>query len=756
MSLSVEPALASCARRRRVAASLAVLAACLTAPAVAAAQDAQGDAATLGEVVVTANKRSERLNVTPAAITAATSEQLQRAGVVEARDLQGLVPGLTVGGSRGSGAFVLRGLNTGTDNNPVVGTQIDGAPIGPVAAGAGASFLQPQIDPEVISQVEILRGPQGTLYGGSTLGGIVNYVTTRPSVTQRTGSFYGEVSGTQRGGANGVVRGSYSTPLIQDQLAIQASGYYDRFSGFIDAPNLGEKDVNYHRSYGGRVALLWEPTSDLRVQLAETYSHQRSISDQVTFDAAGAPLAGSLGTIAKVLPRFDATFYLTSLNVDYDTDWGKLSYIGTYQKGDTTFSADLTSYSLGALAKSVLPAFGGAPVPADAGIGELLPLSFKKVTQEVRLTSPDVGRVKWIAGFFFSHEDSDAPQNIGQFDDDQSLVNSLLYFDIRTHLNEVSGFGDVTFQITPKLDVTGGVRVGHISQDYRQFLSGADVAAYNALLTASGAAPTPADTGLQKASDTYETYMANVRYQFSPDNMIYFRFSTGFRPGGPNVTAPGLASTYDPDTTHDFEAGWKVKFWENRAYFDLSLYNIQWSQIQVTAVSSTGVSGLANGGHAVSRGVEATLSAQPVHGLNLTATLAYNDAHFTEDVLNSVGTIALKGDRLPNAPRWMGTLAADYTWPLQADLEAFVGGQLRAVDERYWIPQNSTMLPQYLMPSYVTADLRAGVRRGDTEVQLFARNIGDKRAQLGNANFGPNFVSIARPRTFGASLSTKF
>lgn len=739
---------------RMIAVSLGALAACLVAPAVAAAQS-QGDTDVMSEIIVTANKRTERLSQTPAAITATTSEQLQQAGVVEARDLQGLVPGLTVGGSRGSGAFVLRGLNTGTDNNPVVGTQIDGAPIGPVAAGAGASFLQPQIDPEVISRVEVLRGPQGTLYGGSTLGGIVNYVTTKPNLSSTSGSVYGELSDTRKGGTNGIVRGSYSAPLVEGQLGLQLSGYYDRLAGFIDASSLGEKDVNYHRTYGGRAALLWAPTDKLQVQLAETYSHQRSISDQVTYDSTGAPLSNALDTTAIVLPRFDAKFSLTSLNVDYDLDWAKLAYVGTYQDGNTTFTADLTSYSLGSLAKGVLPLFGGVAVDADAGVGEDQPLSFKKVTQEVRLTSPDTGRVRWIGGLFYTHERSGSPQNIGAYEG-QSLATSLLYFDLRTHLTEVSGFGDLTYQITPKLDVTGGVRVGHISQDYRQLLSGEDAAAYNALLVFAGAAATPADTGLQKSKDTFATYLANLRYQISDSNMLYARFSTGFRPGGPNIAAPGMPDTFAPDETQDYTVGWKVSFLEGRAYLDLSAYNIEWDKIQVTSVSSTGVGGLVNGGHAVSRGVEATLQARPVEGLNITATLAYNDAHLTEDVMTSAGVIGLKGDRLPNAPRWMGTLSADYTFPLSNGLDGFVGGQMRAVDERYWIPESSAVLPQYLMPSYVTVDLRAGVRRGEAQFQLFVRNVGDERAQLANANFGPNFVATSRPRTIGASISTKF
>ena len=742
-------------RRRKAAVSLAVLATCLGAPVVAAAQSQDAPSA-VGEVVVTANKRTEKLNTVAAAVTAVTSTQLQDAGLVETRDLQGLVPGLTLAGSRGSGSFVLRGIDTGTDNNPVVGAQIDGAPIGPVAAGAGAAFLLPQIDPDVLSQVEVLRGPQGTLYGGSTLGGIVNYVTTKPSLTSAGGSFYAEASGTEHGGANGVVRGSLSAPIVQDQLALQVSGYDDGFSGYINAPELGDKDVNYNHAYGGRVALLWEPASNLHVQLAETYSGLNSVSDQATYNSNGVPTNGNLTTAAKVLPRYDADFHLTSLNADYDMGWAKLSYIGTYQRADTTFTSDLTSYSLGALAKGALPAFGGAPVAADAGVGELQPTNFSKVTQEIRLASPDAGPLRWIGGLYYGYEDTTAPQNIGAFDNSQALTDSLLYFNLITHLTEVAGFGNVTYQITPKLDVTGGVRVGSVDQDYRQTFAGADAAAYNALLAFVGAPPTPADSGKSSSSETFATYLADVRYRFTSDDMVYARFSTGFRPGGPNEAGAGLQSSYAADTTDNYELGWKTDLFDKRAYLDLSLYDIEWDHIQITTVSSTGVGGLTNGGHAVSRGVEATFEARPVEGLSLTATVAYDDAHLTQDVITPAGVIGLKGDQLPNAPKWMESVSAEYSWPVVNRVDGFVGGALRAVDSRYWVPESTTLFPQYQMPSYLTGDLRAGLRSGRTEVQVFVRNVGDERAQTANSAYGLNFVTISRPRTIGAAVSTKF
>jgi iron complex outermembrane receptor protein len=291
--------------------------------------------------------------------------------------------------------------------------------------------------------------------------------------------------------------------------------------------------------------------------------------------------------------------------------------------------------------------------------------------------------------------------------------------------------------------------VGHITQDYRQLSSGSDFAAFNILSEAFGLSATPADTGLRTATEDFQTYLADVRYHISPNDMVYFRFATGFRPGGPNDTIPGLPATFQPDTTKDYEVGWKTNFWDNKGYLDISLYNIDWDSIQVQATVN-GLSGEINGGTAVSRGVEASVALRPLDGLNVNLSGAYNDAHLTE---NAPGGVGNDGDPMPGAPKWSGAAGATYEWELGDGWRPFVGGQVRYVDSRHTYFEHAVSIADYVLPAYTLVDLQAGVRRGPYEVTAFARNLSNERAQQGAFNVGVPFVSIERPRTIGMSFS---
>ena len=715
------------------------------------------DGATLGEVVVTANKRAEPVKTVADAIAVLPAQQLETAGVTELRDLNGLVPGLVVSGSDASGEFVIRGLSTGPDATPLVGFQIDGAPIGSVTNGANTADQMPEIDPSLISRIEVLKGPQGTLYGGSTLGGIVQFVTKKPSLDQVDGSFSVEGSGTEHGDGNYVLRASASAPLVQDKLGLQLSAYDDDLGGYVDDQKLGRNDFDYHHSYGGRAALLWQINPDFQVQLSDLYSHSKSYIDIVPYDATThKPLDGDLIYNEGVLPLDENNFNLVSLNAGYDLHWATLSYVGTYQRFDNNYATDFTAESLVPIVEGALPLFGGVAVPANSSVGADLDLHTTKYTSELRLASPDTGRFRWLAGLFYNHEQSDQPQTVGVVEPDQNFapapLNDLLNYTLLTHLTEVAGFADLTYYIIPRLDVTGGIRVGHIDQDYRQLFSGSDSEALNTLFTVSGLLPTAADSGLGKESDTFETYLADLRYHLTANSMVYFRFATGYRPGGPNVSVPGVPPTFAPDTTKNYEVGWKTNFWGKKGYLDASAYWIDWDNIQLLT-QFDGLGGTTNGGSAVSRGIEASLTLTPVAGLTLTGSGAYNDAHLTETIPGGLGN---EGDRLPNDPKWTAAFGATYEWSLGNDWCPYVGAQVRYVDSRNFSFEHSAIYPDYVMPQYTTADLQAGVRHGPYDFQVFARNVNDERAQLGDESRGVNFIAVSRPRTVGASISAHF
>jgi outer membrane receptor protein involved in Fe transport len=738
-----------------------VSATCLSAsPACAqAAAPQQAEAPSDGaDIVVTAQKREERLSTVPVAVTAITNIQLTNSGVVTSRDLVGRVPGLQVGGGLGSGSFVVRGINTGLDSSPTVGTQIDGAPIGAITATSGGASLLPQIDPSTLSRVEVLRGPQGTAYAGSTLGGIVNYVTTTPSLTTLGGSAYLEGSGTKGGKGNFTGRAMVTAPLVTDTLGVQLSGFVNRQSGFIDATAVGRNNYNFNHSYGGRAALLWQVTPNFQVQLSDIYSNVKSYSDVVNADPATSALLGPDLTYGKtVLPRFENEFNIVQLNANLDLDWAKLSYVGTLQHSNAFFTFNLGGGIIQTLSAFVFPAIGGVPVAPTDPLGVSTPQSFNKTTHELRLTSKDEGSLRWIVGAFYSHERDSFLQDSGVFGPAQDRLptpnGSLIRFQKVSHLKEYAGFADLTYYITPKLDLTGGIRVGRIEQDYRQLFGGADAGAYNAFFIANKLGSIPPDSGLNTTSEGVTTYLANLRYSFTPGSIAYFRFSTGYRPGGANTNTLGLPATYKPDKTDNYELGLKSSFLGGRGYFEIAAYDIEWKNVQILTQGAGGTTGTVNANRAYSRGVEASLSLKPVHGLTLAGSLAYNHARFRD----AAAGIAAAGDTLPNTPEWSGSVSADYAFPLSATLEGFVGGQLRFSGERLSAPNSAAVFPSYKLPSYTLGDLRAGVRYGKYELSVFARNIGDERAQIG-ALFqqGSTYTILQRPRTFGASLSAQF
>jgi len=741
----------------------ALLAALGVQPLAAQAEPTAGSGSTpsanaataVGEVVVTASKRSQLVREVPGGVTAISATQLQAAGVLDPRDIVGFVPGLQVASSLGAGEFVLRGLTTGNDINPTVGLQIDGAPIGPVAFGAAAATQLPEIDPALMSRVEVLRGPQGTLYGGSTLGGIVNYVTQKPSLETMTGTLYAEGSDTNRGGGNFVGRALFSAPLVQDKLGLQLSGFDDQFGGFINDPLVGKNKFDTHSAYGGRVALLWQVNPDFQVQLADLNSNEHSYGDALIYNLNGTPNSNGLTYSAPVLPFYNSRFNMVSLNAAYNLHWATLSYIGTYQTLNTLGAGDFGSSKTAAIIDGFLPLFGGPVLPASPNLGVFTGDVSTKTTHEIRLASPDEGSIRWLAGLFYNSEHTASPEIVSSFNLDQSVrpapLDDLIDFSLLTHLQEYAGFADVTYYVTPKLDVTGGVRVGYITQNFEQLYSGSDATPLNTLFVFSGLLPTPADTGVSSSHETFETYLADVRYHLTSNDMIYFRFATGFRPGGPNVVVPGLPATFGPDTTKNYEVGWKTTFWDGRGYLDLDLYDVEWNNIQILT-QSQGIGGETNGGQATSRGVEATVALRPIEGFNLGGSVTYSDAHLDDNI----PALGASGDAIPNNPKWSGSITAEYTWLIQDKWHGFVGGSARYNGQRLFTFEHSTTYPEYTLPAYTIVDLRIGVRHDNTELVLFVRNAGDARDQLGDSSQGVNYVTVGRPRTIGASLSAHF
>jgi outer membrane receptor protein involved in Fe transport len=713
----------------------------------------------LEEIIVTANKRAESILNVAGAINAFRGDDLLKNGVTSIADFAGQTPGLQFNAGYSTGAPVVRGINTGADFGQSVGITVDGAPVGPSSSfqPGGASSLD--LDPIDLERVEVMKGPQGTVYGANTLAGLISYTLREPDLQKATAIVRGGLSSTENGGMSHSERAAISVPLLEDRLAVRVSGFHDRRAGFIDNELTGGDDQNDSRSYGGQVSVVFKPIDRLRIFVAAFDQKQNKYAqDQVIYTANRAPRDGDLVYNEYLLPSTERETRFILGKIDYDLDFANLTSVTSYQQLDVDYSIPASTGPLNSIIVNVLPLFGGVSVPAPGLLTNDTLNDFKKFTQEVRLTSQSEGPISWLVGGYYTDERSEQRQSVNAVTtsgEPVSSINPTLLITLPTPLKEYSAFGNVTYAFSSAFDLTGGYRIGRIEQTNRTLFSGTDAAAYRQLFVASGlGAGPPPDTGSQKGSETISTYLATARYRFSDDSMIFARFATGFRPGGPNFPVPGFDPVYDSDQTYNYELGAKTKFWSGRGSIDVTGYYLEWKDFLAFA-SAGGLQGFENAGDARVHGVEAAVTLRPIQALSLSGTLAYSDSEITRV---EPGAIAAKvGDTLPYNPEWSGSLSAEYRAPFISSWEPVVRASARYVGSRNSSPESSLTFPNYELPAYSLFDLHAGLESERVDIDLFVTNLTDRRAQLAAfTQLGINQITLQQPRTIGAAVTFKY
>jgi outer membrane receptor protein involved in Fe transport len=700
-------------------------------------------------VVVTAQKRSEKLLSVPASVTALTAAQLGRTEAVTMADYAALAPGLDLVSAReGQTQLVMRGITTGsTTPNTTVAIYLDDSPYGSSTVFAGGNQLTLDLDPSDLQQIEVLRGPQGTLYGASSLGGVLKYVTTPPDLENYETRL--EVDGsTVDGGGNGYgFRGMANIPLVDDTLGFRISAFDRLDPGYIDNPQLHRTDVNQSRVYGGRASVLWQPIARLSVRLTALHQDLDSggTSEEDVDGTTLKPLYGDLVQRRYANEPLNIQYWLTSGVVNYDLGWASLVSATSY--------ATLHESQINDLTDTYQPVLGPALHIPDLGIAFDIPINQTKVTQEFRIVSASEDRLEWQGGVFFTHEQSTHGEVFEPFltTTGTSIPVNLLSGALLSHYTEYAGYGDLTYHFTSQFDVLAGGRYSSNSQNYSQPESGALIG--------------PSTTLVAKSSDDSGTFMVSPRYRFDDDNMAYIRIASGYRPGGPNPLTPaeaagGVPASFAPDTLTNYEVGYKAALLEQKLTLDLSAFYIDWRNIQIQTVFN-GFDATGNGGTAQSAGVEAAATYAPIQGLNLTANLDYTEAELTQ---NAPGVSARSGEELPDVPRFAGYISADYDFPVLASWNGFVGGDVRYVGDRTsgFVTGAPAGFERPVMPDYTTVGLRAGVSHDAWKFELYAKNLSDARGMtsLSSLSFSgysnPYEASIIAPRTVGFSLSVEY
>lgn len=716
----------------------------------------------VGEVIVTATRRAERLQDVPLSITTLSQEELTEKGIVGYEGLATETPGVILNrASANFNNFTARGIATngyGANLQSTVAIYIDELPI---SSNGNSTILDPSLYD--VDRIEFLRGPQGTLFGSGSLAGALRILTKAPNPNAFEASFLGDIGVTGSDSLRQRYNGMVNIPLVEDQLALRVVGFSRNEEGYIDNIGTGVSNSNTLEAWGGRATLLWEPTDRLSIQLR--YSHEESDPQD---SSLVNPTLGEDRRRSDRPDRFSGAMTNYNLTLDYQFNGASLTSSSTWSDYDALFHVDLA----GTFAQSI--AFA---LDADAWD--------ETFVQEMRLVSDPGGRFDWVLGGFYFERRRDVAYNYRstpEFLAARGITGLPDEYYARWHSYFVSHeqalFGQLTYRFTDDFWITGGLRYG--STDAQGFTSpGGYNSNYltNALFGIPGPltlVPVASGAGV-KAEETGPSYRASVSWRPRPSLTTYATVATGFR--GPIVNArAGAVSTLDPndlvipygadsDELTSYEVGVKGSWMNGRLVANLALYYIDWNDIQVQANRvSDQVQFATNIGGAYSRGIEFEFRAIPADGWTIALNGSLNEAEVdTLTVEEAAISGAVMGARLAG-PQFSGSLLVNYNFDLFQSAEGNASVSVIHVGDYPGSFPNVPGQPGVVSPTYdwteeytiVNATLAAAFDR--VTVAAYVENLFDDRSvnYVHPEAFVDGKYGVNRPRTVGVRLGYAF
>ncbi len=779
----------------RVFALSAAVAAALTG-SVAVAASGAADTSGIEEIIVTANKlNSQKVLDLPISIQAISGDALQAGNVSGIMDVAGQIPGLSIQDlGPGDKKYVIRGINSTGD--ATTGVYYGEAVISGSNADDGGGF-EPDIRLYDMDHIEVLRGPQGTLYGASSMSGTIRFIPKSPDLNNLGGYLTMEGSQTEHASGNYNFNGAVNLPIIDGMLALRLVGWKLYDSGYINQIRVGEgvtglvnvgtaanpnyqstpipgigfvKGVNDDEVGGGRASIRFQPTDNLTIDA--TYTSQTETSGGSSRYTPAGVAAFNGGPIAPVqgcdlcntdvtLSPWSDNIKIFGLTVAYKTAFGMVTGTTNQFNRTTDFTFDSTP---------VLVSFD-VPVPAET----LEPRTRKVNSSEIRFASDLPSPVNFVAGVYREHESQNLAVQVittganGLVTGPFSTLTSADALDFpgvgntffgRTDSREdtqYAGFGEATWKITDAWTAVAGIRY------FTETLNGVQTQTH----PFGGFPGAPNLVPIVDPQETFNkvTWKGNVSYKFSEQLLGYGTVSTGFRSGGLNAVSEPfepIPSAYSPDSLTNFEVGAKGRLFDGMFDYQADVYFIKWDNIQVQETTADGAFVYqGNAGTAHSKGVEFEFTAHPIQYLSMSFAGSYQDTYLTQGAtaaqyaLNP--TLGRTGDAIPNVPKFQLNLGLNYTAPLTGSWQGVVAADVTYRDaENAYFASNA----QYnidLAP-YTLLNLRFGVIDGPWTANLFARNLTDKRAEVSaiNSSQDPDGLLTVRPRTIGVNLTRKF
>jgi outer membrane receptor protein involved in Fe transport len=730
----------------------------------------------LSTVTVTVNRRKEKAKDVAGAVSVLGGAKLDDLGVKGVADMAAYVPGLVVTGvGPGAQQLSLRGVSTGVGQvNATVATYIDESPVSFNSNYAAGSSFTVDPNPLDLERVEVLKGPQGSLYGASALGGLVKYVTTEPNLKTATGRFEVGANTVANGGTGSTVRAAVSLPIKQDVLAVRISGYMRDEPGYVDNISSGKNDVNKTKIDGSTFSALLKPNSHFTARLtADTQSITADDVSPVQADALTLIPSNIdlLRTNWQLQQPMSADINRTNLTLNFDLGFANLMSSTSDFKSKNKFTSDLTNpYSF---LYPVLP-FVGLSGNSVNFVGDY---DLKKKTQEFRLTSPGNQTFDWLVGAFYTEEEIVASNKSDLLDGPAggptTKVFNALDFNYGAKLKDTSIYANATYKVSEPFDVQLGFRYASIDQVYYQANSTSFDFTNFFTTGAVSSLPFPSDT--VSASESHTTWMLSPRWKLDSQTMVYARAATGYRPGGPNFLIPGSTAqkSFDTDNLLNLELGLKGGLPALKLDYAISVFNIDWKNIQAPGIDHStpnNYSFYSNGGRAHTRGIEMEGRWRTSSSWVLSGNAAFTEAKLDEDI-SIDGIQAKAGDTVPLVPAFALTLAADYTHEIFDGVDGVFGISVSHVGERnaYFDHTLVGTAPDLTavgkMPAYDVVDLRAAFSKANWTLSVLLKNAFDQRG-VNQINGGfvtgttgaltPAGLSLIAPRTLGVTLRADF
>jgi iron complex outermembrane recepter protein len=727
--------------------------------------------ADLQEVVVTAEKRDSTVQKTPISLTAITGADLQSQGITDLVEVAQQVPGVSFKTSGpGQTELEMRGLTSTGGESPTVGFYLDETSLTPPAMAQNGKVV---IDPSLfdLNRVEILRGPQGTLYGAGSMGGTVKLVTNQPDLQHFDVNAQGVFSDTDGGGFNHTENAMVNLPLAPGIAALRIVGTNENISGWIDREVLNPfplevnnstqrgnvaaapvsqnfTDANWETLRGGRASLLVKPTEALSLDAGILYQSIHQGGPNTIDVPPGNEVHYQPFDVAE---PFEDNFNLYTLTAKYDFDGFQVvsatSSWTRHQLQTQDISEAMQDYIGGFLGPPA--AFPFSTADGGLGAGSISEDDYsRQVSEELRVASTGNGPWQWLGGAYYSsfHATSHV---YSYYDGFEALfgTNNLADNHRLLNIDQYALFGETSYEMPDHLKSTIGLRYFTYHSDSATSVSG---------VSANGTSATL----FSNAQNSGVTPKVNLAYIPDDNTTIYGTVSKGFRPGGPNSPIPPPCTPapeqFGPDSVWSYELGEKLRFAESRVSVNGAIYYEDWSNIQQQVAPPCGYKFTTNAGKAKVYGAELEVAVIPVIGLTLTESVGYTHAT-NSSTLPEAGVVS--GDRLLDVPEVTANTSATYRYPLQLSQPMNL---LVRLNNSYVDSIQDITYARNTLPSYDIVNSRLGLEADHWSAMFFVDNLTNKVALLSDtgalsANVSIfNRVATNQPRTYGVDLNYKF